>query len=187
MQVQRSSRDKFYIKPDNVKILLPTYPFIISFSYLCILTYVIIMELSDWFKGFEKGLARLSTEQRKAFFAECGSNCVKCGTLQVYKDLYDSASGDVDLFFHNADKLPGVKCETIEKGAAYYLYFTECTCALHKKGYVSTPLLCECSRQSILYVLHTLWNNKTFSVTLCGSILQGEQNCKIKIEVKEQV
>lgn len=145
------------------------------------------MELSDWFKGFEKGLARLSTEQRKAFFAECGSNCVKCGTLQVYKDLYDSASGDIDLFFHNADKLSGVKCETIEKSAAYYLYFTECTCALHKKGYVSTPLLCECSRQSILYVLHTLWNNKTFSVTLCGSILQGEHNCKIRIEVKEQV
>lgn len=63
MQVQRSSRDKFYIKPDNVKILLSTYPFIISFSYLCILTYVIIMELSDWFKGFEKGLARLSDKQ----------------------------------------------------------------------------------------------------------------------------
>lgn len=113
------------------------------------------MELSDWFKGFEKGLARLSTEQRKAFFAECGSNCVKCGTLQVYKDLYDSASGDIDLFFHNADKLPGVKCETIEKSAAYYLYFTECTCALHKK--VMSQHLCFANVQgkaSFMFYIH---------------------------------
>ena len=29
------------------------------------------MELSDWFKGFEKGIARLSPEQRAAFFSEC--------------------------------------------------------------------------------------------------------------------
>ena len=35
------------------------------------------MELSDWFKGFEKGIARLSSEQREAFFSECGNNCVK--------------------------------------------------------------------------------------------------------------
>ena len=34
------------------------------------------MKLSDWFKGFEKGIARLSPEQRSAFFSECGKNCV---------------------------------------------------------------------------------------------------------------
>ena len=34
------------------------------------------MEISNWFKGFEKGLARLSPEQRTAFFSECGKNCV---------------------------------------------------------------------------------------------------------------
>ncbi|WP_418662411.1 hypothetical protein [Alistipes putredinis] len=44
------------------------------------------MELSDWFKGFEKGIAKLATEQREQFFSECGKNCVQCGTLQVYKD-----------------------------------------------------------------------------------------------------
>ena len=39
------------------------------------------MKLSDWFKGFEKGIARLSPEQRSAFFSECGKNCVNGGTL----------------------------------------------------------------------------------------------------------
>ena len=139
------------------------------------------MELSNWFKGFEDGIAKLSEEQRETFFRECGRNCVQCGTLQVYKDLYEQAAGDLDRFFAIADEQPGVRCETVEKDAVYNLYFLECTCELHKRGYVSTPLLCECSRQSILYVLQSLWNDRTFRVTICESILRGSQHCKIDI------
>ena len=140
------------------------------------------MELSNWFKGFEDGIAKLSEEQRETFFRECGRNCVQCGTLQVYKDLYEQVAGDLDRFFAIADEQPGVRCETIEKDAVYNLYCLECTCELHKRGYVSTPLLCECSRQSILYVLHSLWKDKAFRVTICESILRGNQHCKIQIE-----
>ena len=140
------------------------------------------MELSNWFKGFEDGIAKLSEEQRETFFRECGRNCVQCGTLQVYKDLYEQAAGDLDRFFAIADEQPGVRCETVEKDAVYNLYFLECTCELHKRGYVSTPLLCECSRQSILYVLQSLWKDRTFQVTICESILRGCQHCKMRIE-----
>ena len=91
------------------------------------------MELFDWFKGFEKGIAKLTEAQRETFFRECGKNCVQCGTLQIYKDLYEQAAGDLDLFFTKANELPGVRCETIEKGAVYNLYFLECTCGLHHR------------------------------------------------------
>lgn len=140
------------------------------------------MNLSDWFKGFEKGISCLSPEQRTSFFSECGKNCVKCGTLQIYQELYEKANGDLDTFFEEADKLPGVKSEIIKKGFVYHLYFMECTCMLHVQGYVSTPLLCECSKQSILYVLHSLWKDKKFSVSICESILQGSPYCKMQIE-----
>ena len=73
------------------------------------------MVLTDWFKGFEKGIAKLSEEQRETFFRECGRNCVQCGTLQIYKDLYEQAAGDLDRFFAIADELPGVRCETVVK------------------------------------------------------------------------
>ena len=140
------------------------------------------MELSNWFKGFEDGIAKLSEDQRETFFRECGRNCVQCGTLQVYKDLYEQAAGDLDRFFAIADEQPGVRCETVEKDAVYNLYFLECTCELHKRGYVSTPLLCECSRQSILYVLQSLWKDRTFQVTICESILRGSLHCRMRIE-----
>ena len=103
------------------------------------------MELSDWFKGFEKGIARLSPEQRSAFFSECGKNCVDGGTLSIYRKLYEDAGGNMDVFFQLANGLPGVKGEVVEKGKVYYLTFLECTCHLCKKGYVTTPMLCECS------------------------------------------
>lgn len=140
------------------------------------------MELSDWFKGFEKGLARLSPEQRAAFFSECGKNCVNGGTLSIYSKLYEDAEGDMDAFFGMANGLPGVKGEVVEKGRVYHLTFLECTCDLCKKGYVTTPLLCECSRQSVLYSLQSLWPERRFDVKLCHSILQGERDCKIRIE-----
>ena len=141
------------------------------------------MELSDWFKGFEKGIARLSPEQRSAFFSECGKNCVDGGTLSIYRKLYEDAEGDMDVFFQLANGLPGVKGEVVEKGRIYYLTFLECTCHLCKKGYVTTPMLCECSRQSVLYSLQSLWKGRDFQVKLCHSILQGEPNCKMRIEV----
>ena len=140
------------------------------------------MELSDWFKGFEKGIARLSPEQRSAFFSECGKNCVDGGTLSIYRKLYEDAGGDMDIFFQLANGLPGVKGEVVEKGRIYYLTFLECTCHLCKKGYITTPMLCECSRQSVLYSLQSLWEGRDFQVKLCHSILQGGKDCKMRIE-----
>ena len=64
------------------------------------------MELSDWFKGFEKGISCLDPEQRASFFSECGKNCVKCGTLQIYQKLYEKANGNLDTFFLEANELP---------------------------------------------------------------------------------
>lgn len=63
------------------------------------------MEISEWFKGFENGIARLTEDQRETFFAECGKNCVNCGTLQIYRKLYEDSDGDLDEFFAKAGEL----------------------------------------------------------------------------------
>lgn len=56
------------------------------------------MDLSNWFKGFELGIARLTEEERKRFFAECGKNCVRNGVLPIYEKLYKDANGNMDTF-----------------------------------------------------------------------------------------
>lgn len=98
------------------------------------------MDLSDWFKGFEKGIARLSSEQRAAFFSECSKNCVDGGVLSIYRKLYKDANGDMDVFFQMADELPGVKSEIVEKGRVYHLISWNVLVACVKKD--MSPHLC---------------------------------------------
>lgn len=141
------------------------------------------MELSDWFKGFEKGMEKLPQEQRANFFSECSRNCMDCGPIEVYRKLYADSKGDLDAFFIKANELAGVKGEIVEKGRVYHLFFLACTCVVARSGHVTTPVFCECSRQSVIYSLQSLWKEKRFKVTLCHSILQGKQNCKMRIEV----
>ena len=141
------------------------------------------MDITNWFKGFEKGIAQLSKEERSCFFSECAKNCVNGGVLSIYNSLYEEACGNWDVFFLKANNLPGVRDEIVESGRIYHLYFLECTCTLCKEGYVTTPLLCECSRQSVLYSLHSLCKDKKFKVELCHSILQEKNDCKLRIEI----
>jgi len=54
------------------------------------------MEISNWFKGFEKGIARLSQEERSAFFSEFGENCSEDGIFPLGADSFSVRCG---LFF----------------------------------------------------------------------------------------
>ena len=81
------------------------------------------MDLSDWFKGFEKGIARLSSEQRAAFFSECSKNCVDGGVLSIYRKLYKDANGDMDVFFQMADELTGSKKRDCRERSCLSSYF----------------------------------------------------------------
>ena len=112
------------------------------------------MEISNWFKGFEKGIARLSPEERAAFFSECGKNCVNGGTLSVYKKLYEDAKGNMDVFFQMANDLPGVKTEVVEKGHVYRLIFVKCpslrVSGSLADGYSQHARLCVCKLGFVL-------------------------------------
>lgn len=142
--------------------------------------------IQSWFKGFEDGITRLKQEQRELLFGECGRTCVQNGVFCMYKQLYEEVQADLDMFFQKLNEFEGVRGEIVEEGSSYNLYFSECTCYLHKTGYVKSPLLCECSRQGVLYAMQALWNDRRFEVTLCGSILRGSEECKLHIKVLGQ-
>lgn len=98
------------------------------------------------------------------------------GTLPIYKKLYEDTNGDMDTFFQMANELPGIKGEAVEKGCINHLTSLECTYNLRKKDYVTTSLLCDCSRQSVIYSMQSLWKEHKFTVTLCHSILQSKKH-----------
>lgn len=81
--------------------------------------------------------------------------------------------------------VPGLGSQIMDSNKSYCIYFKECTCPLCQERYVDTPYLCECSRQSVLYTLRTLWPEKGFAVELCHTILRGDKDCKLLITVTE--
>jgi len=141
--------------------------------------------LKYWFKGFENAIEHMEKQERESFLFECAKNCVNRGVRNLYGNLYDKVNGDMDLFFKEINNIENVKSEIIESGKKYYMLFKKCTCTLHNEGYMDSPLLCECSRQSVIYVFNSIMSNKDFDVAICSTILRGGTECKFSIQIND--
>ena len=136
-----------------------------------------------WFHGFAEGLDSLEESQRQTLLAQCSKACLQRGDLPRYRSLYEQAEGDCNRFFEKLNELDGVDSEMMVPNRQYCLYFKRCTCPLVREGYLHTPHLCECSRQSILELLRSFWPEKIVTVEACHTILRGDEDCKFLITV----
>lgn len=53
------------------------------------------MELSDWFKGFEKGIAKLTAGQREQFFSECGKTVFN---VELFRFIRTCMNGQMETW-----------------------------------------------------------------------------------------
>ena len=143
-------------------------------------------DLKYWFEGFETGIENMKQQERETLFFECGKRCAKRWVLNLYKDLYDKVNGDMDLFFEELNKAEGVRAEIVEAGKKYHLIFEKCVCGMHNAGYINSPHLCECSRQSVMYVMNSIAPNEKFDVEICSTILRGGKECRQSITMSDK-
>ncbi len=68
---------------------------------------------------------------------------------------------------------------------SYALSYLECSCPKVKCGLRSNPEQCECSRQSILYILSQLEPDSQFDVRIENTILRGSDRCTFRITRNE--
>ena len=61
------------------------------------------------------------------------------------------------------------------------LGYEKCTCPKVQSGQVTDLDQCECSRQSILYILSCLEPNSKFEVEILETILRGAEHCRFQI------
>ena len=142
-------------------------------------------EIRWWFTGFEEGLGALPEEERGTLLRSCAENCLQMGMLDFYRCVQERSGGDIDGFFQSLGEMGGLETEIVRPGKEFWLIFHQCTCSLHTQGYINSSLLCECSRQSVLYILRELWPDRTFVVDPAGTILNGAQDCRFHIVEKE--
>ncbi len=114
-------------------------------------------------------------------YYEQAVTCVKETVLPAQIKLYKSCGGDFDIIYGEAMNGNGYFGKVIEAGHTYELGYEKCTCPKVQSGQITDPDQCNCSRQSILYILNCLEPNSTFEVEILETILPGAEHCRFQI------
>lgn len=107
--------------------------------------------------------------------------CVKDQVLPAQIKLYQSCDGNLDKVYGEAMNGNGYFGKVIEPGHVYELGYETCTCQKVLSGMVTAPEQCECSRQSILYILGCLEPEGKFEVEILETVLRGAEHCRFLI------
>ena len=135
----------------------------------------------QWFDGFEKGLEEIDPDSRSCLLKHCAKHCADTGVLQSYLKLHQTVNGEQDAFYARLHELGNVRGEVTVSSKEYFVCFPECACDLHTAFGIDTPHLCECSRQSILYVGKKIWGDRPFRVEEVETVLSGGKKCRFKV------
>ena len=123
----------------------------------------------------------MDQNSRSCLLKHCAKRCADTGVLQAYRKLYQTVKGDRNAFYARLGDVGNVRGEVVVPDREYYVCFPACSCDLHTAGGVNTPRLCECSRQSIIYVGEQVWKGSSFRVEQVETILSGARECKFRI------
>lgn len=107
--------------------------------------------------------------------------CVKDYVLPAQRELYERCGGNLDRVYGEAMNNEFYFGKVLEPGRVYELGYHKCTCQMVLSGSVRDPAHCECTRQSILYILKELNPNCHFEVEILETVLRGSQHCRFRI------
>ena len=114
------------------------------------------------------------------YYDQAGA-CVKNSVLPAQRRLYQSCDGNLDRVYGEAMNGNGYFGKVIEPGHIYELGYEKCTCRKVLSGQVTDPDLCNCSRQSILFILGCLEPDSRFEVEILETVLRGAEHCRFRI------
>ena len=114
-------------------------------------------------------------------YKEEAIECVKDCVLPLHKQIYAKYNGDFDKIYSEGYNSRSYQGRVITPGLEYELSYLECSCPKVKCGLRTNPQQCECSRQSILYILSQLDPDSRFQVQIVNTILRGGDRCTFRI------
>ena len=79
--------------------------------------------------------------------------------------------------------LPIQRAQFEECGCSYEIGYPKCVCDEVLSGKVTDVSHCECSRNSVLYILQDLMPDKDIQVEIIHTVLGGADDCRFKVTV----
>ena len=111
-------------------------------------------------------------------------HCVKDTVLPVQRRQFEECGRSLDEQYKMYGNTGVFFGKVLEPGHIYEVGYPECVCWDVRQGGEKSPRHCECSRQSILYILQNLMPEKTIQVEIIKTVLSGAENCRFRVTVE---
>ena len=111
-------------------------------------------------------------------------NCVKNTVLPIQKSQFKECGCSLDEQYKKYGDTEHFFGKVIEPGHIYEMGYPKCVCPEVLSGKTHDKTHCECSRQSILYILEQLLPGKTITVKTIETVLEGAEKCRFHVTVE---
>lgn len=143
--------------------------------------------LSAWFKGFEAALEVLASDERKKLMAHCGKSYASLSLEAIFKKSWEESNNNLPQCIRLIQKCcaPEFLYEPVDEPGVpeekcYDVIIPHCTCALVTEGFVSNPLMCECTKEMFLSAWESVFGKGNVSVEKKQTILGGASTCILR-------
>lgn len=137
-----------------------------------------------FYQTLEEAIGQLPADVRARLYRPCAEACVRDGVLVELRRQFEECGCDLDRQYAKYGRTPFFFADVIEPGRVYEMGYPRCLCPQVEAGFVAAPTHCECSRQSILYVLGELMPGRAIKVVTLGTVLAGGAECRFRVTVK---
>ena len=137
-----------------------------------------------FYRTLEEAIGQLPAGIRARLYRPCAEACVRGGVLVESRRQFEECGCDLDRQYAKYGRTPFFFADVIEPGRVYEMGYPRCLCPQVEAGFAAAPIHCECSRQSILYVLEELMPGRTIEVETLDTVLAGGPECRFRVTVK---
>ena len=110
--------------------------------------------------------------------------CVKDTVLPLHARQFRECGGNLDLQYMKYGDTATFFAEILEPGHVYEVGYPSCVCPRLQYGETRKPEHCECSRESILYILENLLPEQQITVETLETVLTGGSRCRFRVTVE---
>ena len=115
-------------------------------------------------------------------YREKAIRCVKDTVLPVQMGQFQECGGSLDEQYRKYGDTAAFFAEIVEPGRVYEVGYPQCVCPEARE--TRDPAHCECSRQSVLYILETLLPERAVTVETLETVLGGAEKCRFRVTVE---
>lgn len=110
-------------------------------------------------------------------------HCVKDTILPMQREQFEACGRCLDEQYRRYGNTEWLSAKIIEEGRVYEIGYPKCVCPDVASGLVKDPSHCECSRQSIMYIIGNLLPGKRIGVEIMETVLGGADQCRFRVTV----